>query len=401
MSANPFLTPGSLATILEHEDCQRMHFHAVQAAVRGTRPEALPASLPLDELSERVRFDGPEVYLAHPAAIERLFAGVTLAVYRTVRSLYCSRICRSIKMVWRVLCAMACAAGAEHIPYETVWALCLYLEECRKASVAVPVERGQDMWWVGLTTPDISIRQGIAREYLPSIAWCLEARIPRALSFRIAPQEAACENATLALYEAILAHRRPHPRVATGLIWYLPQRIIPTVPLSQPCIAACTRAGIQVEESTAGIPFLDHIRETWERGVAGRTLSVNHCAGLLDTYLSKIHDYGPLRELEEHTRAYTPLVGYNQDPGWQFPLLREFLPLYPGGITTEGEVPFEGLHYTHELLSYWPGCPVTIRRSTYTEATAWIYLDGEILCQAHARELRRRDGSYRHYQSER
>lgn len=401
MSANPFLVPGSLATILEQEDCQRIHYHALQAAVRGTRPEAVPASLPLRELTASARFDGAEVYLAHPASIERLFAGVTLAVYRTVRSLYCSRLGRSIKMVWRVLCALACAAGVPSIPYETVWALCLYLEERRKESLAVPVKRGQDTWWVGFTTPDISIREGTAREYRPSIAWCVEARIPRALSFRIAPQEAVCENTTLALYEAILAHRRPHPRVATGLIWYLPQRIITTFPLSQPCIAACTRVGIQVEESTAGIPFLGHIRETWERGVAGRTLSVNQCAGLLDTYLRKIHDYGPLRELEEHARAYTPLIGYNQDPAWQFPLLREFLTLYPGGITTEGEVPFEGLHYTHELLSYWPEYPVTIRRSIHTEATAWIYLDGEILCQAHARELRRRDGSYRHYQSER
>ena len=401
MSANPFLTPGSQGTTLELEVCQRIHYHAIRAAVRGTRPEALPTSLPIGELCERARFDGPEVYLAHPAAIKRLFAGVTLAVFRTIRSLYCSRVGRSIKMVWRVLCAMACAAGAEYIPYETVWALCLYLEECRKASVAVPVERGQDTWWVGLTMPDISIKEGTAREYRPSIAWCVEVRIPRALSFHIAPQEAVCENATLALYDALIAHRRPHPRVATGLIWYLPQRIITTVPLSQPCIAACTRVGIQVEKSTASIPFLGQIRETWERGVAGRTLSVNHCAGLLDTYLRKIHHYGPLREGEEHARAYTPLVGYNQDPAWQFPLLREFLPLYPCSITTEGEVSFGGLHYTHEFLSYWPGCPVTIRRSTHTEATAWIYLEGEILCQAHARELRRHDGSYRLYQSER
>ena len=112
MSGNPFLVPASMTTVLDREDCQRIHYQALRVAVRGTRPEALPASVPLGELRERARFDGAEVYLAHPDDIERLFSGVTLAVYRTVRSLFCSRLGRSIKTVWRILCAMACAAGA-------------------------------------------------------------------------------------------------------------------------------------------------------------------------------------------------------------------------------------------------------------------------------------------------
>src|SRR5712692_7666075 len=111
MSSNPFLASGSSTVALEREDCQRIHYHALRAAVRGMRPEALPESLPLSELRERFQRYGAEAYLFHPTDIERLFAGTTLAVYRTVRSLYCSRLGRSIKMVWRVLCAMACAAG--------------------------------------------------------------------------------------------------------------------------------------------------------------------------------------------------------------------------------------------------------------------------------------------------
>src|SRR5258708_1979237 len=237
MSSKPFFASGTSAVALEREDCQRIHFFALRAAARGKRPEAIPESVPLEELSARARLDGAEVYLIHPADIERLFAGVTLAVYRTVRSLYCSRVGRSIKMVWRVLCAMACAAGAAIIPYETVLAVCLSLEEHRKESVAVPAQRG---------------------------------------------------------------------------------------------------------------------RQTWERGGAGRTLRASHCAGLLDTYLRKAHGYGPLREFEQHDHLYASLVGYGQDPAWQFPLLREFLPLAPSTINAEGVVPYCRLHYTHELLSYWP-----------------------------------------------
>ncbi len=78
MSGNPFLVPGGLSTALDREDCQRIHYQALQAAVRGSRPGALPASVPLSELKERARFDGAEVYLAHPDDIERLFAGITL-----------------------------------------------------------------------------------------------------------------------------------------------------------------------------------------------------------------------------------------------------------------------------------------------------------------------------------
>jgi Mu transposase, C-terminal len=392
MSGNPFLVPASMTTVLDREDCQRIHYQALQAAVRGSRPEALPASVPLGELRERARFDGAEVYLAHPDDIERLFSGITLEVYRTVRSLFCSRLGRSTKMVWRILCAMACAAGMASIPYETVWALCLSLEERRLANVAVPIERGEDTWWVGLTTPDISIQQGTARAYRPSIAWCVEAS--RALSFCIAPLDAANENAARALYDAIMAQRRPQARVPTGLIWHLPERIMTTVPLSQSCVAACTRAGIQVEESTAAIPLLEHVRKTWEQGVAGRTLLASHCGGLLDAFLRRTHGYGPRRVSEQQAHRYASLVGYGQDPAWQFPLLRAFLRADASSIEADGAVAYDGLHYTHEWLSYWPGHAVTLRRSAHTGAVAWIYLDGEILCQAQARELRRRDGSY-------
>ncbi len=401
MSGNPFLVPTPMTTVLDREDCQRLHYQALQAAVRGSRPEALPASVPLSELRERARFDGAEVYLAHPADIERLFAGITLEVYRTVRSLFCSRLGRSIKMVWRMLCAMACAAGVESIPYETIWALCLSLEERRLESVTVPVERGEETWWVGLTTPDISIQQGTATAYRPAIAWCVEASAPRALSFCIAPLDMAGDNAARALYDAIMAHRRPQARVPTGLIWHLPERIMTTVPLSRPCVAACRRAGIQVEASTAAIPLLEHIRKTWEHGVAGRTLLARHCAGLLDAFLHRAHGYGPRRAYEQQAHRYASLVGYSQDPAGQFPLLRELLPAAASSIDADGAVPYDGLHYTHEWLAYWPGHPVTLRSSAHTRAVAWIYLDGEILCQAYARELRRRDGGYGQYHPER
>ena len=380
MSMNPFLAFGSPIDVIEREDCQRIHYHAIRAAVRGIRPKAIPESLPLTALSESALLNGAEIYLFHPTDIESLFAGVTQEVYRAIRTLYCSRLGRSIKMVWRILSAMATAATAAVIPYEAVWALCLHLEELRRKSVEVQIERGKDTWWIGQTTPDITIQEGSTMQYQPAIIWCVETEDLRVLAFRIASREAISEQALLVLYEAIMARRRPHPRVATGLLWHLPRSIMKTVPFSSSSYAACARGGIRVEEVHAELPFMQAISETWECGVAGRVLRGSHCAALLDTYLNRIHGYGPLREGERRAREYTSLVGYNQDPAWQFPLLRELLPVVAGSIDIEGKVSYDGLHYAHDLLSYWPGHPVTLRRSAYSESIAWIYLDGEILC---------------------
>src|SRR5258708_17502460 len=146
MIVNPFLLTGSLTAILEREYCQRIHYHELREAVQGIHPEVVPESLPLAALRARARLDGAEVYLFHPADIERLFAGVTLAVYRMVRMLYCSRLGRSIKMVWRILCAMASAAGVAVLPYEAIWALCLHLKQQRQRSLEAHLVRVQGTW---------------------------------------------------------------------------------------------------------------------------------------------------------------------------------------------------------------------------------------------------------------
>jgi hypothetical protein len=359
MWTNPYDAPGSLGLPIDREDCQLIHYRAIRAAVRGLRPEAIPDSLPLTALLERARLDGVEAYLLHPADIEGLFAGVTLAVYRAVRSLYCSRLGRSIRMVWRILSAKAEAAGAKAVPYEAVWALCLSLEETRRASLEVRLERGQDTWWLGQTAPDIAIQEQAALRYQPTITWCVATEESRALAFRIAPPGAVGEQTPLVLYDGVVALRRPLAHVTTGLLWRLPKRIATTIPLSSSLRAACARVGIEVEETTVKPPLIQAVRDRWERGVAGRTLSGGQCARLLDTYLTRAHGCGPLRERERYARELRSLVGYNQDPAWQFPLLRAFLPAVASGVTEEGAVAYDGLHYAHELLSYWPGHPAT------------------------------------------
>ena len=88
------------------------------------------------------------------------------------------------------------------------------------------------------------------------------------------------------------------------------------------------------------------------------------------------------------------MQGFSRDPASIFPALRNLLPLHRSRIC-DGSVEFNGLHYADELLDLWQGKPVCLRCSEEAESRAWIYLNNEILCEANAIELRRRNGTYR------
>lgn len=393
---NPFLDSLSPPVHIDCESAQRIHYAAMQAAASGMYSHSLPASIPLAILKERAQLDGTDIYFLHPAEIERLFANVTLATFRAVRSLYCSRLGRSIRMVWQILQVMANEAGVPPLSYEVIWALCLYLKKQRQESIGVPIARGQDAWWIGQTSLSLFIEERATSLYHPVILWCVEISSSHVLSFRIVPRNEVNIQAPLVLYDALVASRLPQARVATGLLWHLPKQIVSTLSFSQPCLAACQRVGLRIKKERTEEPLvIQTLRETWEPELTGKRLPLRACEKLLDTYLYRFHGHGPLREFKQRANASVSLIGYNQDPAWQFPLLRCLLPEHVGTITTEGKVLYDGLHYAHELLSYWPGSSVTLRRSTHAEATAWIYLDQEFLCQAQAEELRRRDGTYR------
>ena len=122
---------------------------------------------------------------------------------------------------------------------------------------------------------------------------------------------------------------------------------------------------------------------------------------LFDNYIEKFSDHGPRLRRNWLEWDYSHLVGYNRDPAWQFPALRRLLPSHVSTIGDDGTVAYDGLHYENDLLAYWLGHGVTLRQSEASEAIAWIQLDGEILCRAVARELRREDGSYRPNRSRR
>jgi hypothetical protein len=397
MLSNPFTCHDTfLQMALSEEMYQRIHALAIYRAIQGYASSAIPQHIQVDSLRQQVATKGPDICLWHPAELARLFAGVTLAVYHTIEALYCSRVGRSIFTVWRVLETMAYAAQAQPLDYEAVWAICVYLERQRQSSIMSNIERGQERWWVGTLAMDLSMRETSEKTEAHLLLLCaVDLSHRRVLSLRISPKESMEQHSSLVLYDAFCLQRRPHQRASTGVLWHLPKCILAEIPLLADSQRACKRLGIALETAPEPLPFVQALRATVMSLLRDRILSLRQCLLLLDRCLGRTFGCGPLSMQAQCDQKNAHLKGYSQEPTWLFPLLRAFLPSLPAIIDREGSIEIDHLHYTDELLLYFSNRAVTIRRLAHTEAGIWVYLDGSVLCQAWARELRRRDGTYR------
>jgi hypothetical protein len=378
---------------LRQDLCQRIHCAALGAAARGWQPDAIPVSVSLVQLQQQVGLYGVAACLAHPADVEAIFNGVTLRIYQTIETLYCDRLNRSIRRVWQILRAMTDRAGLPPVGYEAVWAICLYLENRRVLTCRPTLRHSDNAWWLVKLVPHVHLRNKTGVPYPAAVVCILDA--VRVLAFRMAPEESCDTQVSLALYDAIVSQRQPSMDGTGGLAWHLPRRLVSETDLSGLCRDACATLRIQAETASTDSPLVRSLHSNWARDLSDRPLREEQFTALFDNYLCKQHGYGPLTAQRPRDRAFAHRIGYSRDPAWQLPALRELLPLQHSVIAEDGAVEYDGLHYADALLAHWIGRPVTLRRSESAEAVAWVYLDDEILCQAVARELKRRDGSYR------
>lgn len=380
-------TPGQRP--LPDEFIQSIHLLALQEVLQGNISAELPARLSLDRLKKmRVR-GGPDILLSHPSTLADIFAHVTQAVYQTIHDLYCSRLSRSIHMVWQVIRAMAQQAQAPGISYEAVWAICLSLEKQHQVNLEIAVERSQHVWGVGRISLDCLLwtSENHENKQIAPLLYCVvEMHTGQMLAFRFATEKTAEEEYALVIYDALLSSRCPRKTAPLGTIWHLPQRLMTGLPLPTCCQQVCRVLGIVLEGTADPPPLIQTLQHTWAASIAGRVLRIQQCALLLNTYLDRHSPSGPLSVLEKQQQHYGHLLGYQREPAWQFSLLRALLPQRQGTITENGLLLFQKLHYQNPLLSYWPRRAVTFRLSPHSDALIWIYLEGEILCQAHARE---------------
>lgn len=379
---------------LSDDMSQRIHAFALFWAARGYTPSGTPEHILVEQLQQQISRNGPESCFRHPCEVAALFTGMTVGIYRTIETLYCSHIGRNIRQVWRILTAMTQASGSAPISYEAVWAICLFLKQHREASVSVSIEHGQEHWWLGTITMDQPLQKGTERASF-SVLCVIDLYHSRVLSFSIPVQEVQEQQASLILYDALLSLRRPQQRALTGILWHLPKRITTEIALPPAVLSAWRTLGIPIDDARVEHPLLQELQDAWANVLTNRALSSDHLMAVLDRTLEKNFGYGPMRLQTLHEQEYRHLVGYTQEPDVIFPLLRSFLAEHSVTVSHEGSIEYDQLHYTDLLLSYALDHVVTIRRPPQTEAHVWVYEGNEILCQAMACELRRHDGTYR------
>ena len=131
----PFTDESPLNLPLPIELCQELHATALRSWSRGTYSGDLRSVIDADRLRSRLRLQGQNGCFLHPADVESVFAGVTLAVYQAIGELYCDGLGRSMTMTSNILAEMAISAGHAPVAHEAVWSICLHLDRRRKDSL--------------------------------------------------------------------------------------------------------------------------------------------------------------------------------------------------------------------------------------------------------------------------
>ena len=358
--------------------------------------EGMPSKIDVSLLERRGRQLGRDTYLVHPATIELVFAGVTLSVYSAIEELYCSRLERGIGSVWRIMVALARQAGMAPLAYEAVWAICMHLKDRRARETAVTMEYLPTTWWI-----TCSLFRQTEATTSHTLICAIDLASSHILAFRLAGAQCASLHQGLVLYDAIVLHRRPAREGAAGLTWCLPQDLLVDEGVLPELQKWCGRMGVRLHERRETLSQVQAVFQGWSKELARRALPEEKLAIAFDSYLHKAYGYSPLRTREQHERAFAHLVGYGRDPVWQCPSIRALLPHHPAHIAEDGTISYDGLHYSDDLLAFWPDSQVQICRSEQTEACIWVQFEGDMLCQAMARELRRSDGSYRQHRPRR
>ena len=381
--------------LLQPDMQQRILFVALQTAVTQQRITNTPSRFDLNQLREQERMWGADIYLCHPHDVQQLFTHVTSATYGQIQTLYLERHGRTIPMVHKILNRFLAVKDQPPISYEAVWAVCLYLHQRWLETTTVTYKFENTSWQI----IQFALKEEVWQNFLEEpIYVTVVINLARQIvcAYRISGQNHKARDLHLTLYDALVIGRRPDSKGAAGLLWSFPQQIMMQA-YDQTLEAFCADLGINIvfEPSSATQFTQSLINQAWVQGLETKLNSKQRVATLFGTHLYHIHGHDPYRHQQQLDREYSYSTGFQRDPCWQFPQLKQLLPTFDSQVATDGSVQSDGLRYESEWLKLFLHHDVQVQTSQTAESTAWIYLDGEFLCEAYARELRRKDGSYR------
>ncbi len=386
---NPFKTRSALDLPLSLATCRQIRAAALRRSLDTNSSIANP-------LRREVAEKGMSVLIPHPADARRIFAGLNTRSYQFAIALYCDRLGRSVDTVHKIMAQLALAAQKAPVSYDAIWSVCQYAHQRRAESLAVRIEAQQTTWYAETYSLNFTITDAQKNPVIhPRIAYIAQTAPRRVLAFElVSARDASDKINQRLLYTALVAQRKPGQYSPGGLVWLVPTHLVNW--RSGDVALLAQELGVNI---SAGLPPhfkpLSKTLAGWDKDLAGRTLSAQQAKLIFDQYLKRTLGYAPLQMQATRNKVFAQSISYNRDPVWQLPPLRMLLPAQPSAIAADTSVELDGLHYEHPFLSHWRGHQVNARRSNWAEATAWIYLDNEILCEAHARELRRSDGTYR------
>lgn len=386
---------------LSEELCQRIDLKAQYAMLCGQEP-LLPALMEnAQALVEAAELHGVNACIRRTSQIKDVYRGVTTKAIMMIKDLYCSRLCRSIKTVAEITRLLAHKTGVEPICDEAVWSICAYLADLREQQTSVTIAHLDTSWAaVPITLPVRLEVEGDAGAPTAMMS-IVDMSINKLLAFRTIDSSALDAFVNLALYDAIALNRRPSAEDHAGVAWRLPKtllidRLDKNGQLEKAC--AAVRIGIASTSSDA-LKQLSAVQATenlWasHRERFNRVLPLKLFELLFDRSLFTLQAFEPRHQALLDAEAYRSRRGFSQDPASLLPALRWLLPSAEATVIG-GSIAHGGLHYSHDLLELWPDHLAQIRVSAESEARAWVYFDDEIICEASAMELRRKDGTLR------
>ena len=283
---------------LSAEQCQKIHYSAVQMTLRGNLTEFSPPPwMETEHLRPRVQANGWEVCLLHPATIEDMFFGMTSDVYRTIQDLYCDRLFRSVSTVQTILAAMAKQAGVPAIHDEAIWAICVNLADRQHERTAVTCETTLTTWAIRTLLLEVDLRNRDNEIYFPTVVCVVDQTNGHVLSFRVAHAKDLVQATTLAVYDTFAAQRNPSADGTGGLTWAIPTKICGKTP-GQAAILQSALEGLpihvthQTSVHDANTDFGWERNREWYSALKGRGLSTARFAEFFDNYLFRIQGFG-------------------------------------------------------------------------------------------------------------
>lgn len=395
---NPFIDSSPLNQPLSVDLCQRIYFEGWSSAI-SLREKLGPdfERIANNDIISDLRRKGPNILIPHQAYVREIFAGVTTSVFQTVKHLYCDWIARAPRIVSLILDRLADTAVHTRIHPEAVLILCAYLHPNRVHMTNIKVLHEPAHWQFGQFSLPYGITSGQVTVN-PAIDYVLDTTLGKILAFEVnlnMPDASAINIQDLVLYQAISNQRMPSVEGKSHIFWVLPEEASSSSGFSAAAARVLKQCNVRLSDYCYPVdhPMLDHVKGNWTDDIKGTHSRVEFTA-IFDTYLRKIHGFGPLAATQQKDQDYSHLIFYNREPAHLVPLLRPLLPLFNGRII-EGTIEQLGMHYEDELFKYFPDTEVTLRISPYNQSIAWVYLDEEILCMARPKELRQMNGDYR------